>query len=96
MNHAHALAFIRRRVRLELELLDFIEGSHDMASPEFDTLVQAIANLSAAAPVAAKALADHAAAAVDAAQFASLASQVQASVDQINQAIAANPAPAQG
>lgn len=93
---SRALAYIRRRVRLELELLNYIEGNHDMSSPQLDALTNAVANLSAAKDSAVQALAAHAAAAataVDAAALESLTAQVQADADAINQAVAAAPAP---
>lgn len=93
---SRALAYIRRRVRLELELLNFIEGNHDMSSPQLDALTQAIANLSAAKDGAVQAIAAHAAVAVDVNTLASLAAQVQAEADALNQAVAANQVPAQG
>jgi hypothetical protein len=88
-----ALAFIRRRVRLELELLNYIEGSHEMSSPQLDALVQAVANLSAAKDSAIQAIAGHAAVAVDPAALVSLTQQVQAATDALNQVVADHPVP---
>jgi hypothetical protein len=88
-----ALAFIRRRVRLELALIRYLEGHHDMSSPQFDALAQAIANLTPAKDAAVQALQAHAAMTIDPAQLASLTAQVQAATDALNQAIANNPAP---
>jgi hypothetical protein len=91
-----ALAFIRRRVRLELALIRYLEGHQDMSSPQFDALVQAIANLTPAKDAAVQAIQAHAAVTVDPAQLVSLTQQVQAATDALNQAVADHPVPAQG
>jgi hypothetical protein len=91
-----SVAFIRRRVRLELQLLRYLKGSHDMSSPQFDALVQAVANLSSSSQAAVQTISAHAAVAVDLNALANLTAQVQAATDALNQAVAASPAPAQG
>lgn len=87
------IAFIRRRVRLELTLLRYLKGCADMSSPQLDALVQAVANLTTASQSAVATINGHAAVQVDPTTLTSLTTQIQSAADTLNQAVAANPVP---
>jgi hypothetical protein len=91
-----AIDLMIHRAHRDLLAILILKGLIPMPSPQFDALVQAVGNLSTAAQNATKSITDHAAVAVDANALAALTSQVQGIADTLNQAVAANPAPAAG
>jgi hypothetical protein len=84
------------RAHYELLVIRSLKRITPMASPEFEALKQAVSNASTASEGAVKTITDHAAVAVDASALAALTSQVQAIADNLNQVVAANPAPTAG